>query len=100
MCLGGFLCLTWGGYQSTIAWAAVLFQGGIAQTRPGCGGRHLGRQSGLKGQIWQLETGPAAVHHLWGQTPQWTKRRSGPTSNSAFSGVSGVRGFKLQRLGT
>ncbi len=28
------------------------------------------------------------------------KRRCGHTSNSAFSGVSGVKGFKLQRLGT
>ena len=33
-------------------------------------------------------------------TTCWAKRCCGHTSNSVISGVSGVKGFKLQRLGT
>ena len=93
MYLGGFLCLTRGGYQSPIARAAVLSRGALPRRiRAAMAGALVGNR------VWEDGFGNWKRGRLRHTTCR-VKRRSGHTSNSAFSGVSGARGFKLQRLG-
>src|ERR1035441_4466561 len=94
MYLDGFLCLTWGGYQRPIARAAVLSRGALPRrVRAAVAGAWVGNR------VW--EDGFGNWKRGWlRHTTCWVKRRCGHTSNSVISGVSGFKGFKLQRLGT
>jgi len=94
MYLDGFLCLTWRGYQSPIARAAVLSRWALpSRVRAAVAGVWIGSR------VWEDGFGNWKRGRLRHTTCR-VKRRGGHTSNSAFSGVSGVKGFKLQRLGT
>ena len=94
MYLDGFLCLTWGGYQRPIARAAVLSRGALPRrVRAAVAGAWVGNR------VW--EDGFGNWKRGWlRHTTCGVKRRGGHTSNSVISGVSGFKGFKLQRLGT
>jgi hypothetical protein len=94
MYLDGLLCLTWGGYQSPIARAAVLSRWALPRrVRAAVAGARVGSR------VWEDGFGNWKRGRLRHTTCR-AKRRCGHTSNSVISGVSGVKGFKLQRLGT
>src|ERR1017187_8561793 len=94
MYLDGFLCLTWGGYQRPIAWAAVQSRWALPKClQAAVVGAWVGNR------VWQDGFGNWKRGRLR-HTTCGVERRGGHTSNSVISGVSGVKGFRLQRLGT
>jgi hypothetical protein len=94
MYLDGFLCLNWDGRQSPIARAAVLSRGALPRRVPlAVAGAWVGNR------VWEDGFGNWKRGRLRHTTCR-VNCLCGHTSNSVFSGVSGVRGFKLQRLGT
>jgi hypothetical protein len=92
--LDGFLCLTWGGYQRPIACAAVQSRWALPKClRAAVVGAWVGNR------VWKDGFGNWKRGRLRHTTCR-VERRGGHTSNSVISGVSGDKGFRLQRLGT
>ena len=84
MYLDGFLCLTWGGYQSPIAWAAVLSRWALPRrVRAAAAGAWVGSR------VWEDGFGNWKRGRLRHTTCR-AKRLCGHTSNSVISAVSGV----------